>query len=95
MKCPTCGNEMTPFGSMSSNPPEYYLGQIAQHQNLNQLAGYGMQNGMQNGYSAQAMSGGSGRTFGNPACDEPETPRPEPKQTAWSQFKKAIREVFP
>ena len=88
MRCPTCGHD--PMAEIQKQWAENYSRGMAQQQKMNQMS---MGMGMMNAAAHQWSPNDAGRTFGNPACDE--EPKPEPKPTAWEQFKTAIREVFP
>lgn len=92
MRCPTCGNEVNPFVGSPLSQQEFYARQMAQQQNMNQIAGYGMQN--------NPIYGGS--RLGSMQCGSPgidyaaeELPKPESKPTAWKQFKELLGKLIP
>jgi hypothetical protein len=92
MRCPTCGNE-NPYGNGQNPQQDYFNRMMAQQQNMNQLLGKGMQDAyIRYGGMAANMNAGEGRTFGNPACDEPE---PALKPTAWHQLKALLKVMIP
>lgn len=92
MKCPQCGNEISPFSS-PAHGSHYYAQQLAQYQNVwgqNQLGSYLMQNS----WNRYGMSGGLADSIDH-SKDEHEPDKPDTKPTAWAQFKDLIKRLIP
>ena len=83
MKCPMCGID-NPYHHGQDTQQDYHMRSIAQYQNMR-----GMAQSMTNPWNRQyAESRGT--------CEpESETPKPDPKQTAWVQFKDLIKRIIP
>ena len=88
MKCHNCGHEVNPFETSIGNQ-EYYARMQQNHMNYrNQLAA-GMAQSMTNPWNRQYVE------LRGTSEPESETPKPEPKQTAWGQFKDLIKRIIP
>jgi len=89
MRCPNCGYDETSYHPGQS---EYFQRAMDQQLSAWSQQGMGAGAGMNNDYRrAHAMQNAAYRTEIEIIAE----PKPEPKPTAWAQFKKAVREMFP
>lgn len=90
MRCPTCGNETTPLGEVTTSQAEWHARQMANAQNIDRSYIYGMQSAF-----AQAMRYGGRMSVEDSIDHSKDEPIKKQEPTSWQQFKTFIREMIP